>query len=107
MSSIKSRRKRRARLRASRDRGPWIFLYTPPDLEGRRSYRLSWVSDYHPGHPSGEHRIALRHQQFYADPEQNGHIKLPPFAYQFVEVAMRHLQRQRPELPIDFESLTA
>lgn len=43
-----------------------IEIYNGPDEEGRYSYAMFWVADYHPGHPDGEHRVAERGQVFFS-----------------------------------------
>jgi len=47
-----------------------VEFHSEPDELGRRSFTLTWLADYHPGHPDGEDRIDVRGQCFYADPEQ-------------------------------------
>ena len=57
--------------------GPWIEnISTHGDSRGRWHYAIYWVDDYHPGHPNGEHRIAIRGQHFFANPVEMGHQRL-------------------------------
>lgn len=55
--------------------GPWAKRTGPYDRHGRCEYFVYWVADYHPGHPEGEHRIAIRGQVYFADPKEHGHDK--------------------------------
>jgi len=50
-----------------------IEYYSKCDRWGRCHFSLHWVSNYHPGDPAGEHRIAERAQHFLADPIKYGH----------------------------------
>ena len=43
------------------------------DKDGRCSFTLYWMADYHPGHPQGEHRRAERGQVFHGDPRAYGY----------------------------------
>lgn len=36
------------------------------DEDGRESFTLFWMADYHPGHPDGEHGWRERGQCFFA-----------------------------------------
>lgn len=56
----------------SRLRGARIEIHDGPDSAGRYSYTLYWQTDYHPGHPAGEHGERERGQCFFADPRQHG-----------------------------------
>lgn len=49
-----------------------IVYHSLPDKDGRCRFTLSWLADYHPGHPLGEHRIAERAQGFFANPLDHG-----------------------------------
>lgn len=39
---------------------------TRPDALGRQSFSIYWLANYHPGHPEGEYRWAIRGQNFFA-----------------------------------------
>lgn len=43
-------------------------IYSPSDALGRCHYALFWMTNYHPGHPKGEHRRAKRGQHFFGPP---------------------------------------
>ena len=43
------------------------------DKEGKCSFTLFWMADYHPGHPTREHGWAERGQCFHADPRAYGY----------------------------------
>ncbi len=45
-----------------------IEYHSEPDTQGRRHYTVYWLSDYHPGDPRGEYRVAERGQVFFAKP---------------------------------------
>ena len=45
------------------------------DSLGRCCFFLTWISNYHPGDPRGEHRTGKRGQYFLADPRQYGHLR--------------------------------
>lgn len=49
-----------------------IKYHGESDSLGRCEFSLTWVDDYHPGHPDGEDRIAERGQHFYSDPRTHG-----------------------------------
>ena len=55
--------------------GPWIEKLGPTDRHGRCQYAIYGASDYHPGHPDGEHRTDVRGQVYYADAVANGHYR--------------------------------
>ena len=44
------------------------------DDEGRVSFTLFWWADYHPGHPEGENRWAIRAQCYFAKPENHPNV---------------------------------
>lgn len=41
-----------------------VEIWAGPDKDGHYSYSGTWWASYHPGHPLGEHRMALRGQCF-------------------------------------------
>ena len=46
-------------------------VYEGPDAQGRYSYALFWMTNYHPGQPDGEHGWKERGQHFYGKLPQN------------------------------------
>jgi hypothetical protein len=49
-----------------------IEYHSKSDEQGRCSFTLLWMADYHPGHPLGEYRRAERGQCYFADPRAYG-----------------------------------
>jgi len=50
--------------RPYREEGEGVLIHEGPDRHGRWLYTETWMSNYHPGHPDGENRHALRAQVF-------------------------------------------
>jgi hypothetical protein len=46
------------------EEGEGVIVHNGPDLHGTYLFTNIWMSDYHPGHPDGEYRHALRAQVF-------------------------------------------
>jgi len=55
-----------------------IEYHSGTDNLGRCCFTKFWISDYHPGDPAGEHRMAERGQVFYADPLTHGFARPSP-----------------------------
>lgn len=66
-----------------------IEYHGKADDEGRCFFTLYWMADYHPGHPDGEYRKAMRGQNFFADPRQYG-FDLPPNKAQSIPAWFEH-----------------
>ena len=49
-----------------------IEYHSKSDLLGRCTFTLYWMTNYHPGDPKGENRIAERGQVYRADPQNHG-----------------------------------
>ena len=39
-------------------------IHDGPDKDEKYLFTLYWWADYHPGHPDGEHRLAIRGQVY-------------------------------------------
>jgi len=42
-----------------------ILIESGPDSQGRYSFTIRWMADYHPGHPDGEYRRDWRYQCYH------------------------------------------
>ena len=50
-----------------------IEYHGKSDTQGRCSFSLHWMAEYHPGDPQGEYRLAERGQHFFGDPTKRGY----------------------------------
>lgn len=46
-------------------------IHSGPDGQGRYGFTKFWRATYHPGHPDGEHRLAVRGQGYFARKEDH------------------------------------